>query len=83
MDYLWSDCEEMRRQKDTERYAAPFFWMIVVIAALFVVDAMAEHWMFIADSRIESAILAELANGKPVEFDNMVLQCNMKAMIWD
>lgn len=71
--------ENKREQMDVE--AEPFYIMVMVIAAIFVVAFLADEYASKQDHAAMSSMIAQCANGKAVQFGDSVMRCKVSEMV--
>lgn len=71
--------EDKREQLDVE--AEPFYIMVMVIAAIFVVAFLADEYASKQDHAAMSSMVAQCANGKAVQFGDSVMRCKVSEMV--
>ncbi len=71
----------LNKTEQLDAEAEPFYIMVMVIAAIFVVAFLAEEYASKQDHAEMSSMVAQCANGKAVQFGDSVMRCKVSEMV--
>jgi len=80
-DELQKRIQLLNKIEQLEAEAEPFYIMVRVVAFIFVVALLADEYASKQDHQAMSSMVAECANGKPVQFGDAVMKCSVKEVI--
>lgn len=71
----------LNKTEQLDAEAEPFYIMVMVIAAIFVVAFLAEEYASRQDHAAMSSMVAQCANGKTVQLGDALMRCNVQQVI--
>jgi len=80
-DELQRRIKLMDKEEQLDAEAEPFYIMVMVIAAIFVVAFLADEYASRQDHSAMSSMVAQCANGKAVQLGDALMRCNVQQVI--